>query len=326
MSRLILVPQYPSKLRYQEWWYTEFPKQYSEYFDEVLVLGQGEVDLEKAPDKDFSPMKKAIEFEMQQVKEYLNIDLRRDDCLLLCDISYPGIFSNVLFHKRPSKCFAVCHATSKNKYDYFQKDRAGKWKTESGYAKLFDAIFVGTEYHKQKLGWNNTTVTALPLPPADLGGKTNKDMIHPLLPIGAEIVSIARPGRQKRNLAFERALSEKMGITIIHINNLYPRQIDWKTYFNFLKASNILLITAQEETFGYQIVDAVLNGCIPVAPKICSYPELLPAQYLYSDIEEATSIISYIQEGRLSVPELLNKEMCETFFSETSWIMQGVKE
>ena len=44
MKRLIFVPQFPSKLRYQEFWYTEFPKQMEKYFDEVIVLGKSYID------------------------------------------------------------------------------------------------------------------------------------------------------------------------------------------------------------------------------------------------------------------------------------------
>jgi hypothetical protein len=37
--RLIFVPQFPTKLRYQNWWITEFPHQFKNYFDEVITLG-----------------------------------------------------------------------------------------------------------------------------------------------------------------------------------------------------------------------------------------------------------------------------------------------
>jgi len=49
--------------------------------------------------------------------------------------------------------------------------------------------------------------------------------------------------------------------------------------------SKILLITAHEDTFGYQIVDAIINGCVPLARNDLAYPELLPKEYLYNDIK-----------------------------------------
>ena len=42
--RLILALQYPTKMRYSEWWFTEFPKQFRKYFDEVIVLGENYIE------------------------------------------------------------------------------------------------------------------------------------------------------------------------------------------------------------------------------------------------------------------------------------------
>ena len=39
MSRLIFVPQYPAKMRYQEWWLSEFSKNFWNHYDNVIVLG-----------------------------------------------------------------------------------------------------------------------------------------------------------------------------------------------------------------------------------------------------------------------------------------------
>jgi hypothetical protein len=60
MSRLIFVPQYPTKLRYQEFFISEFPKELSKYYDEVLVLGKNFCkDYKRSEDKEmFSPIVK----------------------------------------------------------------------------------------------------------------------------------------------------------------------------------------------------------------------------------------------------------------------------
>ena len=319
MSRLILVPQYPTRLRYQEWWFTELPKNYTTAFDEVLTLGQGMVNSVQAFGEDFSPMQEAIEFETQQIREYLALELRQDDVLLLCDISYPGLFGHVLFHKRPTHCFAICHATSKNRLDYFHKDRKAKWRVETGLRKLFNTIFVATKYHQEKLGWGNTFITGLPLPPRELhtqGGKTLR------FPYGGEVVSVARSGVQKRNETLEKYVEKNLGIKII-----YPETNDWKNYYSFLSESKVMLITAKEETFGYQVVDALLNDCIPIAPNAFSYPELLHRDYLYKDAEELIVKVKAALAGTLPPPKLLNREICVNFFENTARLMKkGVKQ
>lgn len=316
MSRLIIVPQYPTKLRYQEWWYSELPRNYSQYFDKVIVLGSNiKSTIASFSSSEFSPVEQAIKFEMQQINEYLDFQLCNEDVLLLCDISFPGLFGQALFHKRPRYCYAICHATSKNKYDYFAGQRKAKWGVESGMAKLFDKIFVATNYHKDKLKWKNAVVTGLPLPPTELSRPNftiNKYM---------KIVSVARGTLQKRNKMTERFVEGELDVKIET-----PNVTDWRSYYQFLAESKVMLITAREETFGYQVVDAILNQCTPVAPNKYSYPELLSREYLYSNNRELVLILSKALRGGLPQPKLLIEQTCKNFFEMTSRIMLKRRE
>ncbi len=318
MSRLILVPQYPSKLRYQQWWFMELPRNYKKHFDEVVTLGKKTCEHEQAEEGRFSPMERAITFETQQIREYLDLELRDDDTLLLCDLSFPGLFAGALFHKRPTRCFAVCHATSKNKFDYFNTDFEYKWPVEEGHAGLFNAIFVATEYHREKLGWENAIVTGLPLPPP---------YIFPSMPVlmakPYDIISVARNTTQKRNVVVESLVEKRLETEIVKPDALADLT-SWNDYYRFIRMSKVLLITAREETFGYQVIDAVLGDCIPIAPNSFSYPELLPRESLYSTFDELISKLQVI----LSIPEsypkpkLLNAEQCNDFYERTAQIMR----
>ena len=109
-------------MRYQEWWFWKLPKEFKKAGFDVHVLGENAVTYMKAADGGmFSPVESAIDLETAQIKEYTALKLRDDDILFLADLSFPGLFGNVLFHKRPKRCFAYCHATSKNKLDYFNQ-------------------------------------------------------------------------------------------------------------------------------------------------------------------------------------------------------------
>lgn len=276
MARLILVPQYPTPLRYQEWWLDQFPKEFGGYFDNVITLGYSSY-IRKAPPSQFAPLENAIQWEMQQMDEYMQLSVRKDDVLLLCDLSFPGLFSSVLIHKRPERCYAICHATSKNRYDYFGKIRGIKYPIEKATSKLFDKVIVASEYHKEKLGWDNIRVVPLPMPPFHVE-RNNK--IYP-------VVSVARSGIQKENVSILKKLG-KIGISVN-----YPNCSTWEQYYDFLSKSMILLITSKEETYGYQVVDAIMSDCTPFAPDKYSYPELLTYDYLYDDIH---SLIDKIGE------------------------------
>jgi len=311
MERLILVPQYPSHLRYQEWWWDRLPEWFSNYYDEVLVLG-AQIPL-PAPmrnsSEQFSSLNESIELEAEQIYEYSNLGLRDNDTLLLCDLSYPGLFTNILLHKRPKKCFAICHATSLNRFDYFAKVRKIKYPIEKHQAKLFDAIFVGSYYHKEKLkdkGWDNVEVTYMPFPPF-----TGKN-----LPKEYNITSVARKGKQKRNAHLEKVVSTAFNCEIYN-----PQPKTWDEYYDALAKSKVLLITSNEETFGYQVIDAIKNRCIPIAPNAFSYPELISKEFLYNNTQELFDKIDKALRGELSIPKILPPD---SFMRTITLMMQHI--
>lgn len=308
--RLIFVPQYPTPMRYQEWWFSEFPKQFKKYFDEVIVLGSDyikKVEICRSEIKMFSPIHQVIEFENQQINEFLNLKLKEDDILFLADLSFPGLFSNVLYHKK-IKAFAFVHGTSKNNFDYFSNNRQSKWNVESGHSKLFEKIFVGSQYHKDKLGWNNIIITRLPFP-VTINKKDDLKVNN--------IISVSRPSIQKCNLEIEKYVIKKFGK--IKRKTVY----NWNDYCSLLSSSKILLSTAKEETFGYQIIDALMCGCIPLAPNKLSYPEILPSSNLYNNINELLDKIFYILNRKVEIPEILCKKEMDNFYETISNIMKG---
>ena len=57
-----------------------------------------------------------------------------------------------------------------------------------------------------------------------------------------------------------------------------------------------------------------MNGCIPIAPNRCAYPELLPKEYLYNDEEELLQKIDAALWGMLDVPRLKCKNQMDDFY------------
>lgn len=308
MGRLIFVKQYPSKLRYQEFFSYLFPRKFKEQFDEVIELGSAAqlIATSHIGTPLFSPVKESILFEQQQTEDFLNLELRTDDILFLADLSFPGFFSNVLYHKKPAYAFAFCHGTSRNAFDYFCIDRPSKWLIETGHSKLFNKIFVATKYHKKKLGWKNIEVVGLPDTPFD-GFKFEKKY---------DIISVARPSKQKINLKVEDEIEREFGkIKRASCNT-------WGEYYKFLSEGKVLLSTSHEETFGYQILEAIKNNTIPIAPDRFSYPELLPKKYLYKNSEQLKEIIRLALTGYFEVPTLLNQNLVSSFFDNICSIMK----
>lgn len=269
-ERLILVPQLPIHLRYQEWWISELEKNLAPAFDEVVVLGKK--TLEKIDDKkNFSLLETSINNELRQMKQYMKLKLKRTDVLLHCDLSFPGIFHNILIHRKPQRCIAFCHATALNRYDIFKSIRAQKWRFEKSSAGLYNKVLVATEYHKKKLNLSNVTVLgALPNPP--------KEILPPSINKKEFIFSsVSRPTKQKVDQALEQEIEKFTGKKINRFTFL-----TWKNYFQFLDRSEFLLVTSKEETYGLAPFDAYLRGCTPIMPKAFCFPELWPDQLLYN--------------------------------------------
>ncbi len=297
-------------MRYQEWWISELPKQFEPHFDEVAVIvGKNNPNLQ-AQGGDFSPVKEAIRWECDQIDAYMEMKLYDDDdVLFIADLSFPGLFPNILHHKRPKKTFMFCHGTSINNLDYFENTSRCKFAIESSHSKMCDKVFIGSWYHQQKLGWANAVVTYLPHPPIQPSTNTGKTL---------DIVSASRLTPQKVNNRLETLVKDTFDIGVWR--NISK---SWEEYFDFLAHGKVLLITAAEETFGYQVVDAIMNGCVPVAPKRFSYLELLPPEYLYSSDQELCEIIQKVLDGKLSVPELKCETQMYEFYNRIVGAMKG---
>lgn len=301
-TRLILVPQLPVKMRYQEWWVREFTENLAPHFDEIKVLGctskTGYPMAAKAGG--FSVAEYAIQNELDQIHKYMRLGREWGSATLLhLDLSYPGIFHSVLAHKKPKRSVVFCHATSLNKLDTFEPIRSAKWDMEKGAAGLYDKVLVATQYHKNKLDdrgfdgcrmFNVRTMGALPYPPKSL--RVHDNLPSSIRPI--HFASVARPTPQKVDPRVEEQLY-KMNNTVTRLATNV-----WEDYYEFLGESQFLIVTSKEETYGYQIVDAVLQGCIPIAPNAYSYPELLPSRLLYNQKrrpeEQALEIIHIAEE------------------------------
>ena len=315
-KRLIWVPQYPCQLRYPEWWFIEIPRKLSHVY-EVITLGmwwyKESSNDAKIKKDEWTPIEESLRFEQGQIEEYLDLELREDDTLLIADLSFQESFCSQLYFKRPKKCYAYCHGTSLNKFDLFEDDRESKFLCESGHAKLFDNVFVGSEYHKDKLKWDNTSVIGLPRNSLLL--KVTRERIW-------DIVSVARPCVQKIDSQIENEIFCYYNIKRNEDVN------DWFEYSELLSSSKILLISSQEDTFNYSLLDSLTCGCIPIAPRKLCFPEILPDYLLYDDAQEAIKIIRNILNDKVQIKDikLLNENLVFGFYSNLILQMGGFNE
>jgi len=148
----------------------------------------------------------------------------------------------------------------------------------------------------------NIEVVGVPAPPNNIikSVKTKKKNF---------LISVARPSIQKVDVEIEHKVEEQYNDSIYR-----PDCRDWQSYCQALGESQVLLSSSHEETFGYQVVDAIINNCIPVVPDAFSYPELVSKEYRYDNLTELFDILDDIKFGKLGVPELLCKPRMKKFF------------
>lgn len=316
MSRLIYVPQFPAKMRYQEWWYKSFKKRFRDNFDELVILGEMYCENYDDPiacgSGMFSPIEEAIKLEVIQIEEYSQMNVKEDDIMFVSDISFPGLFLNMLYHKPIKNLFGYCHATSLNNYDYFSPVRKSKFKIELNHSKLFKEIFVGSLYHKNKLANNgiyNTKVLGVPYPSFELFMEPKK----------YDIISVSRPCIQKVNKKLEKMVERDFG-------KIHRQQNEtWEQYYKFLSEAKVVLISSKEETFGYQVMETIENNSVPLCPRKFSYPELLRDDYLYDDYDELRIKIWQVLNYELQPPYSLKcLAICNLFYENLIMELKNV--
>jgi glycosyltransferase involved in cell wall biosynthesis len=101
---------------------------------------------------------------------------------------------------------------------------------------------------------------------------------------------VAIPMRPTKEKAVEEAIDicERAGVTYWCSGATLPRE----EYLTRLEESQFVLSTAQQETFGYAVLEGLALGCFPVVPDRLSYPELYPNHCRYKTIKDAVEILS----------------------------------
>lgn len=312
MGKLFVVPIEPLEERYsQQWldWWQDYAHK-TALKDTVLVMPETEC-YPKINDGQFLDAIETNVFKFAQLQlliAYIRDGVcRNGDTIWFHDGWFPGVealaYIRDLTNRHHIQLAAMLHAGSYDPWDYLAQQHTGTWAQhmETGWGRIYDQIFVATQYHKRLLCSRRhiarEKVKVVPFPfmlPATYGGSVGKNGKEPIIVFphrlapekGLEALSIFK------NLVAGYNATHGTKWEVVRSKDVCKTKDD---YYRLLKRATFSISFARQETWGIAMQESVFAGCIPIVPNRLSYREMYPkrCQYHVRNSDESYATPAY---------------------------------
>ncbi len=310
-----ILPQKPVEIRYQQEWFDYLVNNCNqlESANNVslkIIYDQNQLTkANKINSSDFfDSLVDNISWDSRQL-ELLFETVSDYDALLFMDISFTGLFTSIIpllrLGKPDLKLYGFCHATSLNKGDIFMNTRKIKWNLEKYVIKNFDAIFVSTEYHKNKLikignlnkDLHDKIIVTYGLPVSDiffeLSGKTD-------ITTSKQVLLPSRINKQKISMQRKEELKNLLSKEGYQLVESYSVAKTRKEYQELISNSLAVVVVSNEDTFGYPLAESSAAGVPCFAINRCCYPEILLQDSLFTNFQEFISKLKSLHNSNIN--------------------------
>lgn len=237
---------------------------------------------------------------MTIMKMFRSGEIENGDVFLFSDLWFPGIEAikyTATFMKLDIKICGVMHAGSWTDTDYVATMEPWAQWIEKGWFKMFDRIYVGSEFHKWQILNKGRCTENGKIFVTGTVWNTNyiKNYVKDITPTKDREKTIIFPHRldDEKQSGMLRYIEQFVNAKII-----IPKKMNLskKEYYKLMANSKVMVSFALQENFGQSLFESIALGIVPIVPNTLCYPEMVPLKYRYEDLNECISLINLYLE------------------------------
>jgi glycosyltransferase involved in cell wall biosynthesis len=240
-------------------------------------------------------------YKMTQMAKLIHLiqdgQITGDDVLLFADLWYPGIEALQYIKNLGGTCpkiTGVLHAGTWDDNDFTVRSGMRPWghPLEEAWFQIYDLIFVGTNYHRNlitnyhRVNPDKIIVTGLPFYTPEVRRVVKEDNV------------ILFPHRLDPEKNLDEYCKAVAGLSVKSFRTAQVCQ-NKEQYYQLLSQGTIAVSTADQETFGYAMLEAESLGCIPIVPRKACYPEMYDERLTYNSFQDLNGLLKKVLENLL---------------------------